>query len=130
MRRWTLSACFAHFGVKRPARHFTGSALSDDGKTVVVALWEDEIVQDNQQAFCLARGRLGLGKRSNQLSKKWITNLEWAYEHNCRMRVVLLKRKEGESEPKRMIACYPNDALVMRITKFDTTTGELRAESV
>ena len=29
-----------------------------------------------------------------------------------------------------MIACYPNDALVMRITKFDTMTGELRAESV
>ena len=39
---WTLPACFAHFGVVPSHRHFSLSAVSSDGKTVVVAMWEDE----------------------------------------------------------------------------------------
>jgi hypothetical protein len=94
---------------------------------VVVALREDEVVRQNQKTFCLARGQSFPGGKPNRISKKWIANLKWARDHNCPIRVVFLKVSESES--KTMIARYPADDLVTRITYINSKTGEFRAES-
>jgi hypothetical protein len=127
MRAWTLSACFAHFGAPRAARHFTGSAVSSDGTTVVVALWDDQIRRENDRVLCQAPCASIQNNKSKGVSKQWIANLKWACDHNSVIRVVVMK--DAEARHKRMISCYPDDDLALHINHLDTRTGAFDAES-
>ena len=45
----TLAECFAHFGAVCASRRFSKSAVTQDGQTVVVAMWEDEVQRDGDR---------------------------------------------------------------------------------
>jgi len=131
MQTRNLSACFDFFGAARAARHFSGSAISQDGKTVVVTIWEDEIEErDGRVTYQSPYPPITQGQ-TVRISKKWITNLKWARDH-CKnlVRVVVLVAENPLVRPKTLHSCYPHDTLVMRITHFDTRTGAFRAESI
>jgi hypothetical protein len=131
MRTWTLSTCFEHFGAPRSRRHFGGSAISHDGTTVVVAMWEDEIVRQDRRATYRSRFGPTLKGKSQRVSLQWKTHLKWALEHcqGC-VRVVVLTPEEMEASPRVIRSCYPDDGLVMQITEFDAKTGFFEARTV
>jgi hypothetical protein len=125
-----LSACFNYFGAAPAPRHFSGSAISHDGKTVVVTMWEDELERQNDRVTYQSRYPPITQGQSNRANKKWIANLKWARDHcDSPVRVVVLVAKNPQARPKTLHSCYPHDTLVMRITHFDTRTGAFRAES-
>jgi hypothetical protein len=125
---WTLSTCFAHFGAARSLRHFGGSAISDDGTTVVVAMWEDEIVHQDDGVTYRSRFGPPLRGDTHKVSKQWISHLKWAIAHcDSVVRVVVLAAEDMEAQPRVVRACYPDDSLVMQITSFDEKTGFFEA---
>ena len=130
-RVWTLSTCFEHFGAARSRQHFGGSAISDDGGTVVVAMWEDEIVREDSRVLYRSRFGPALKGKSQRVSLQWRTHLKWAIAHcdGC-VRVVVLTAEETQANPRVIRSCYPDDALVMKITHFDAKTGSFQACSV
>jgi hypothetical protein len=130
-RIWTLSTCFEHFGAARSRRHFGGSAISHDGATVVVAMWEDEIVREDKWATYHSRFGPTLKGKSQRVSLQWKTNLKWALEH-CKgcVRVVVLTPEEMDANPRVIRSCYPDDDLIMQITDFDAKTGFFQACTV
>jgi hypothetical protein len=125
---WTLSTCFEHFGAVRSHRHFGGSAISGDGATVVVAMWEDEIVRRGGRVTYQSRFGPALKGKSQRVSAQWITHLKWALAHcgGC-VRVVVLTAEDAEANPRVIRACYPDDSLVMQITDFDPKSGIFKA---
>jgi hypothetical protein len=128
---WTLSTSFEHFGAPRSRRHFGGSAISHDGETVVVAMWEDEIVRQDSQATYRSQFGPTLKGKSQRVSLQWITHLRWAIAH-CEgfVRVVVLTPEETAAHPRVIRSCYPDDDLIMRITHFDAKTGFFQACTV
>lgn len=125
---WTLSTCFEYFGAARSRRHFSGSAISRDGATVVVAMWEDEIVRQGSQATYRSRFGPALRGKSRGVSQQWITNLKWAIARcGACVRIVVLTPEDAEANPRVIRSCYPDDDLIMRITSFDATTGFFQA---
>jgi hypothetical protein len=128
---WTLSTCFEHFGAVRSRQHFGGSAISGDGATVVVAMWEDDLVQEHRQLTYQSRFAPTLKGKMHGVSQQWIAHLKWAIAHcDSRVRVVVLTAEDAQADPRVMRSCYPDDSLVMQITDFDTRTGVFRACTV
>jgi hypothetical protein len=130
MRRdWTLSTCFEHFGAARSRRHFGGSAISSDGTIVVVAMWEDEILRlDDGRIIYQSRFGPTLRGKSQRINLQWIAHLKWALAH-CHglIRVVVLTAQDPQANPRIVKSCHPDDTLVMRIIRLDTTTGVFEA---
>ena len=125
---WTLSTSFEHFGAARSRRHFGGSAISDDGGTVVVAMWEDEIVQEGGRVTYESRFAPTLGGQSRRVSQQWISHLKWAINHcNACVRVVVLRAEDARANPKVVQCCYPDDQLILQITQFNAKTGCFQA---
>src|ERR1700677_3655577 len=130
-REWTLSSAFEHFGAVRSPRHFGGSAISGDGRTVVVAMWEDEIVRHGDRATYQSRFGPALKGNSKRISLQWIAHIEWAMAHcDGRINVVILTAEDAKAHPRIIRSCYPDDGLVMKITRFDAKTGCFEARSV
>jgi len=128
---WTLSTCFEHFGAVRSRQHFGGSAISGDGATVVVAMWEDELVREHSQLTYQSRFAPTLKGKMHGVSQQWIAHLKWAIAHcDSRVRVVVLTAEDARADPRVVRSCYPDDSLVMQITDFDTRTGVFRACTV
>jgi hypothetical protein len=128
---WTLSTCFEHFGAVRSRRHFRGSAISNDGKTVVVAMWEDELDHRDRQVTYQSRFGPALKGRSRKVSTQWITHLRWAIAHcNGRVRVVVLTAEDTHANPRVIRTCQPDDGLIMQITHFDSKTGFFQARTL
>jgi hypothetical protein len=127
---WTLSTCFEHFGAVRSHRHFGGSAVSGDGATVVVAMWEDEIVRHGGRVTYRSRFGPALKGKSQRVSVQWVTHLKWALSHcgGC-VRVVVLTAEDARASPRVVRSCYPDDSLIMRITDFDPKTGFFSAHT-
>lgn len=127
---WTLPACFAHFGVAASRRHFSLSAVSSDGKTVVVAMWEHEFEPLGDRIMYQSRYRPILKGKLRRISKQWIANLKWACRRcDCLVRVVIIQADDIRANTRTIKHCYPDDRLIMRITHLDSETGEFRAES-
>jgi hypothetical protein len=131
IRTWTLSACFEHFGAACPSRHFHGSAISKDGQTVVVALWDDEIERNDDRIIYRSEYHSFRKTKNARVSSKWIASLKWASAHcDGVVHVVILKDKDGMAKPRTIMSCYPDDSLLMKIKYFDSQTGAILAESV
>ena len=127
---WTLSTSFEHFGAARSRRHFGGSAISDDGGTVVVAMWDDEIVRQDSRVTYQSRFGPPLKGKSQKVSMQWITNLKWAIARcGSRVRVVVLTAEDAQANPRVVSSCYPDDTLIMRITRFNAKTGCFEAST-
>jgi hypothetical protein len=121
---WTLSTSFEHFGAARSRQHFGGSAISNDGRTVVVAMWEDEIVREDDRVTYQSRFGPTLKGRSQKVSLQWITHIKWAIKRcDSRVRVVVLTAEDMAASPRVIRSCYPDDTLIMQITSFNAKTG-------
>jgi hypothetical protein len=130
-RTWTLSSAFEHFGAVRSLRHFGGSAVSADGRTVAVAMWEDEIVRQGNRATYQSKFGPALKGNSRRISLQWIAHIEWAMAHcGGRINVVVLTAEDPQAHPRVIRACHPDDELVMQITRFDPKTGCFDARSI
>jgi hypothetical protein len=128
---WTLSTCFEHFGAIRSRRHFGGSAVSNDGGTVVLAMWEDELIREQSRCTYASRFAPTLQGRSARISQQWIAHLKWAIARcDSQVRVVVLTAQDREAHPRVVASCYPDDSLIMQITDFNSRTGSFRAHTV
>jgi hypothetical protein len=129
-RDWTLSSAFGHFGAVRSLRHFGGSAISADGRTVVVAMWDDEIVRQGDRTTYQSLFGPALKGNSKRISLQWIAHIEWAIAHcGGRINVVVLTAEDPQAHPRVISSCYPDDGLFMQITRFDAKTGCFEARS-
>ena len=129
-KNWTLPACFAHYGAVPSHRHFSLSAVSSDGKTVAVAMWEDEFGRHDDRIIYQSRYRPIYKGKSRRISNQWIANLKWACRRcDCLVRVVIIQAEDVQASTRTIKVCYPDDSLIMRIMHLDTKTGAFRAES-
>jgi hypothetical protein len=121
---WTLSSSFEYFGATRAPKHFGGSAISRDGRTVVVAVWDDELTRENDSVVYRSKFGPPLKGKSQKVSLQWIAHLKWAVSHcNGRIRVVVLTPEDGQTNPRVIRSCFPDQTLSMRIMSFDRKTG-------
>ena len=127
----TLADCFTYFGAVCASRRFSKSAITQDGQTVVVAIWEDEIRREGSRIIYESRYRPALKGKSRAVDSELIANLNWA-RNRCGglVRVVILTAEDVTAEQRKIMYCYPDDSLVMRITEFDIRSRTFRAESV
>jgi hypothetical protein len=126
-----LGECFGYFGAVCASRRFSRSAVSQDGQTVVVAVWDDELQRKGDHVVYETRYRPTLKGKLRGVDSEWIANIKWARAHcESLVRVVILTAEDANANPRTVRYCYPDDSLVMRITQFNSRTGELRAESV
>jgi hypothetical protein len=121
---WTLSSSFEFFGASRALKHFGGSAISPDGHTVVVAMWDDELTGENSHMIYRSKFGPALRGKSQKISHQWIAHLNWAISHcNGRVRVVVLTPEDAQANPRVIRSCFPDETLRMQITSFDRKTG-------
>lgn len=128
----TLLEAFASFGVKGANPRWSWSARSGDGKTVVLALWQDEFEFIKDEKKMTYHGKVS-GDAAESLqrpgNRERLENLKWAKEH-CGgiFNVVILIAKDPQAEVKEIEECFPNPDLRMKVTALDENTGEFRAE--
>lgn len=127
-KRWTREACFEHFGAVCKNPRWSWSARSPDGKTVVMTMWEDEIVWDGARATYQSGARIRAHKRAGKT--ELYENLKWARD-NCdgQVRVVRMTARDEKADPRSIATCYPDDDLIMRVT-LDEANGTFRAVSI
>jgi hypothetical protein len=132
-QRWkTLKDAFAYFGAVKKYR-WSWSGRSEDGKTVVVTLWKDQLKHEAGLTVFDCRGDSRLHEwRDRPGNKERLQNLMWARDHcGGLFRVVITIRDDIESSIPRIVDRYPDETLVMRLVGDpDEDTGEFRAESV
>lgn len=128
-KKWTREACFEHFGAICKNPRWSWSARSADGNTVVMTMWEDEIVWDGQKATYQSRARIRTHKRPGETER--LENLKWARD-NCggHVRVVRMTAQDENATPRSIATCYPDDDLILLVTELDETNGTFRAESI
>jgi hypothetical protein len=127
----TLAECFTHFGAVCASRRLSRSAVTQDGHTVVVTMWEDEVRREGDRVIYESRYRPTLKGKSRRVDTELIANLKWARDH-CGgfVRVVVLTAEDVTADPRKIRYCYADDSLVMRITRLDLHSRTFRAESV
>lgn len=125
--KWTREAWFEHFGAVCKNPRWSWSARSPDGKTVVMTMWEDEIVWDGLKATYQSRVRIRTDKRPGEIER--LDNLKWARDYcDGRVRVVRMTARDEKADPRNIATCYPDDDLIMRVTELDEMKGTFRAE--
>jgi hypothetical protein len=127
----SLAGCFTHFGAVCANRRFSTSAITQDGQTVVIAIWEDEVQRHGDRITYQSRYRRALKGKSRGAESELMANLKWAQNHCAGLvRVVILTAEDVTAEPRKIRYCYADDSLVMRIMDLDCRTRTFRAESV
>ena len=127
----SLTRCFTHFGAVCASNRLSKSAVTQDGQTVVVAIWEDEVQRDGERVMYQSRYRPALKGKSRRVDSELMANLKWAKDHcGGLVRVVILTAQDVTAEPRKIMYCYADDSLVMRITELDCRARTFRAESV
>jgi hypothetical protein len=127
----SLTGCFTHFGAVCANRRFSTSAITQDGQTVVIAIWEDEVQRDGDRVTYQSHYKRVLKGKSRGAESELMANLKWAQDHcGGLIRIVILTAEDVAAEPRKIMYCYADDSLVMRITDLDCRTRTFRAESV
>jgi len=132
--KWTHAEAFAYFKAKGTNPRWSWSARSDDGKTVVLTLWQDEFSRGdgNKQVSYHAKVREDAAewiKRPG--NRERLENLKWAKEHcDGLFRVVVGIAEDVSARPRAIKECFPHKNLIMRIVDLNEETGEFRAVSV
>jgi hypothetical protein len=127
----SLTRCFTHFGAVCASNRFSKSAITQDGQTVVIAIWEDEVQRDGDRVIYQSRYRPALKGKSRRIESELMANLKWAQDHcGGLVRVVILTAEDVTAEQRKIMYCYADDSLVMHITELDCRSRTFRAESV
>lgn len=95
-----------------------------------MAMWEDEIVRHDSRILYQSRFGPPLRGKSQKISMQWITHLKWAIARcDSRVRVVVLSAEDTQANPRVVSSCYPDDTLIMQITRFNAETGCFEART-
>jgi hypothetical protein len=128
-KRWTHTACFEFFGTKPVNPRWSWSARSDDGKTVVVTLWQDEFQGGAGELIYVRAGATGWANRHGY--QELMNNLEWARDQcGAKVRVIVAIKRDRNERPPRIAECFPQKKLVMRVAELDPGTGAFRLEQI
>lgn len=127
-----LAEAFAHFGAAGKNQRWSWSARSADGRTVVLTVWKDGLNYTRKPVVYDTFDRPNLNEWKNLPgNRERLENLLWARDHcEGRFRVVITVAEDVNARPRKIVKCYPQDKLIMQITKINEQTGEFRAESV
>ena len=127
-----LKAAFATFGAKGRNQRWSWSARSDDGKTVVLALWKDQFDYTSRPVAYDTIGRPDLPGWTDALgNRERIENLVWARDHCDGMfSVVIAVAEDVSARPRSISVSYPHKTMKMKLLDLNETTGEFRAINV
>jgi hypothetical protein len=127
-KKWTHTEAFAHFGTKPRNVQWSWSARSDDGKTVVVTLWQDEISRKEGRLVCERPGTPEHIRRRPGFSEL-MENFAWAQHHcNGSFKVIIAIAKDKTADPRSIQECFPSK-MAMKLLHFDAETGAFLAEA-
>lgn len=132
-KQLSRAEAFAHFNVKVKNSRWSWSARSEDGKTIVLTLWQDELKKGDNNTFVYhAKTR---GDHAEWIkrpgNRERLENLKWAKEHcNGLFRVVVAIAEDVTAVPREIKECFPHPNLTMKIVELNEDTGEFRAVSV
>jgi hypothetical protein len=127
-RRWTHTEAFEHFGVVPRNIQWSWSARSEERRTVVVTVWQDQFFRRNGKLLCehppfaeQVRRRPGFGEL--------MENLTWARDHcEGRLKVIIAKARDIGADPRSIETCFPSK-MTLKLIDFDPSTGAYTAES-
>jgi hypothetical protein len=131
-RNWTKRDSFAHFGAKSKSPVWSWSAISPDRQTVVITLWDDHAKRTADGWIYSNFGQDTLPSWRNLPGNRERVEYLKAAIDNCNglFRVVWLIAKDNKVTPRKIARCYPDDTLIMQLTRLDESTGEFEAVSV
>src|SRR5689334_16503881 len=111
---------FAHFGAKPKNVRWSWSAVSDDGETAVVTLWQGGF--SRRDGKLVYDGSFGQDSRPGQNELR--ETLKWAYT-NChrRLNAIIAIARDPGSESRRIKDCFPAP-MTMRLTHLDLEGGK------
>jgi len=132
-KKWTLAECFKEYKATPSNPRWSWSARSEDGKTVVLTLWQDRLTVDKKtrQAVYDSRGQNVSAWADRNGNRERLENLKWALDHcDGQFRVIITVAKDKNAIPREIVDLYPQVDWVMRITDLNENTGEFRAVSI
>ncbi|PYB77275.1 MULTISPECIES: hypothetical protein [Rhizobium] len=131
MKKWTLTEAFAEFGVVRKNPRWSWSAVSADGKTVVLTIWEDRLDRSSDPPIYDTLDWPPETWQSSHSNKERLAHLKIARD-NCDglFRVVITVAKDVSSRPRKIVGCYPQKNLIMRLVALQESTGRFRAVGI
>jgi hypothetical protein len=128
-KSWTHTAAFKHFGTAPRNVHWSWSARSLDGETVVVTLWQDQFKRRDGRLIYESQFDPGGPRDTRPGFHELMDNLVWARDHcDGRFRVIVAKAKDINSYPRSIAECFPHDKMIMRLSGLDLETGNFAAE--
>jgi len=105
--KWTHTAAFEHFRTKPRNVYWSWSARSEDGKTVVVTLWQDEIKR-SEKGLVYSRQK-GQVSDTRPGMRELMENLAWARD-NCegKVSVIIAIAKNINANERSIAECFPS----------------------
>lgn len=128
-RTTTLTAAFAYFGCVPRNVCWAWSAVSPDGKTVALTVWDDEVLPDGSVDYF---GSTNLEQWTHRLGNKdRIRNLQHALEHcDGLVRVVRVTAADTQAGTRRIKQRSADPDTILKVMKLCNITGEFRAKPV
>jgi hypothetical protein len=115
-KSWTKTEAFEYFRAKQKNPRWSWSARSEDGKTVVLTLWQDHFIDGGRKY--LAQGITTIETRLGHL--ELMENLRWAIDHcDGVVRAVMAVAVDTKADPRSIAKCFPHPTLKMKIVKFE-----------
>ena len=128
-RKTTLRDAFAFFGTVPRNSGWAWSAVSTDGRTVAVTLWDHERQRDGSVYFFDEENRRRWMDKVGNRDR--IRNLRHTQDHcGGKFRAVRIIARDENARPRQIKDRVADPVTVMPITKFDEETGEFAARPV
>jgi hypothetical protein len=127
-KKWTHTAAFAYFGTKPRNVQWSWSARSDDGKTVVVTLWQDEFKRQGNKMVYARPGNLE-EPDTRPGHVEMMQNMQWAIDHlDGRVNVITAIAKDKNAKPRSIAECAPTK-MRARVVHLDHASGAFTFEA-
>ena len=127
-KKFTHTEAFAHFGTRPRNVQWSWSARSDDGKTVVATLWQDEFSRKDGKVY-YDRSALPEHIRRRPGNSELMENFAWAKDYcDGRFKVIIAIAQDMNADPRSIQECFPSK-MTMKLLSFDPTTGAFLAEA-
>ena len=126
---WKVDDAFAYFnGATVRNRVWSWSGCSPDGRTIVLAFWDDLFREDEEKLVYSDSVKKRPERRGN---RDRIEHLKTARDRcSGEFRVIRVFAKDTKAVRRRVAKRYPEETLVMKLVGLDEATGAFRAESV
>ena len=125
----TLTGAFRDMQATLRNARWSWSAISDDGTTVVVTVWDDQIGPDGSvNTFGDPDRHIWENKLGNRYRAR---DLAYAQKHcDGRFRVVRVTAADLDADPRVIVQRTPEHDLWMKVERLDEQTGEYFARRI